>query len=115
MEGEPAFPDPDQLERVGEEPLLVEQGVAQAAAHDDRHHQPADEVADLFLGERQVAVFHQPVEDEPGDEKSGEVAKTVPADLQGAEVQGDGVPARKPQLGQHGDHGSRASFASADS
>jgi len=104
MEGEPAFPDADQLERVREEPLLVEQRVAQAAAQDDRQHQPADEVADLFFGERQVAVFHQPVEHEPGDQETGQVSEAVPADLQWAEVQRDGIPARKPDFGEQGDH-----------
>src|SRR5690606_8240130 len=92
MERHAAFPEPEDVERVGGELIeTVEEHVAHASTEDHSQRGIEDEVVDLGGTDRRTGPCRAATGEPPRPRETHEVHEPVPADGQRAELQGDGI------------------------
>jgi hypothetical protein len=90
VERHAAFPDDQDLQRMGQEVArLIEEDVAQPSAQDDTERRPQEEVVDLGRRQEQGRFLADAAHDAPSDHQARDVGERVPAD------------GERPELDQH--------------
>ena len=91
MERHPPLPDGKYLQRVGKiVRSIVKENVAESCSDNQADGQGEDQVGDVVLGEGQFFALCRGNGDQVGCQETEDVHKSVPADLQGADLENIG-------------------------